>query len=232
MCHIYLYNLRKSFLVILHTNISVVSLLLACLHFLVGGTEESCSSHMHTCTSVLLTQQLNLTYRMMTVKRTRVQPFMTAGNVDTVCCKYTRSLSNVLNGREGQQRSKLCNMVHLSCFQSRLRSWSQLGLRDKTAYAAFTSFCETTLNQRTPDKVMTAASYTIYQGDRSPAASGKTCWGRTGILIKQSWCSNNTVISELCSVDVDFMTEVQTMLLTSTTAVHHSEHSVLTPLSY
>ncbi len=67
-------------------------------------------------------------------------------------------------------------------------------------------FCETWLDQRTPDEAITPAGYSVYRADRSAADSGKTRGGGTAILIKQSWSTDNTVISQSCSEDVEFIT--------------------------
>lgn len=64
-------------------------------------------------------------------------------------------------------------------------------------------FCETWLEERTPDAAITPESYTIYRADWNNAESGKT---RSGRIIKQSWCIDCKIISKSCSENVEYLT--------------------------
>lgn len=67
-------------------------------------------------------------------------------------------------------------------------------------------FCETGLRERTPDEAVTPTGYTLFRADRKAMESGKTREGGTVVLVKQSWITNNTVISQSYSEDVEHIT--------------------------
>lgn len=102
-------------------------------------------------------------------------------------------------------------------------------------------FCETWLGQRTPDEAITPAGYTVYRADRSETECGKTRGGGTAILVKQSWSTDNMVISQSCSENVEYITvkcrpfylprELQCVIL-STVYIHPAanEHNALKEL--
>lgn len=67
-------------------------------------------------------------------------------------------------------------------------------------------FCETWLGEEIPDEPLTPEGYTIFRADRRAADCGKSRGGGTAVLVNQSWCTDNKVISQHCSEDVEFLT--------------------------
>lgn len=63
-------------------------------------------------------------------------------------------------------------------------------------------FCQTWLGQGTSDEAITLAGYSVYSAEEC----GKTRGGGTAILVKHSWSTNKSVISQSCSENVEYIT--------------------------
>lgn len=65
-------------------------------------------------------------------------------------------------------------------------------------------FTETWLDSTTPAAAIELAGRTNYRADRT-ADSGKKTGGGLCIYINDSWCTNTTVVEQLCCPDVEFL---------------------------
>ncbi|KAK0148637.1 hypothetical protein N1851_011032 [Merluccius polli] len=65
-------------------------------------------------------------------------------------------------------------------------------------------FTETWLDSATPAAATELAGRTNYRADRT-ADSGKKTGGGLCIYLNDSWCTNTTVVEQLCCPDVEFL---------------------------
>ena len=81
----------------------------------------------------------------------------------------------------------------------------QLRLRmdkDYSHIAAF-GFTETWLHSNIPDTAVNLPGYQLFRVDRDATATGKTKGGDVCFYVSNEWCSDLTVIAELCSPNLE-----------------------------
>ena len=70
--------------------------------------------------------------------------------------------------------------------------------------AAF-GFTETWLHSNIPDTAMALPGYQLFRVDRDATSTGKTKGGGVCFYVSNEWCSDSTVISVLCSPDLELL---------------------------
>ena len=83
----------------------------------------------------------------------------------------------------------------------------QLRLRTDKSYSHIAAFCftETWLHSNISDTAMDLPGYQLFRADRDATATGKTKGGGVCFYVSNEWCSDLTVIAELCSPDLELL---------------------------
>ncbi|KAK0148460.1 hypothetical protein N1851_011207 [Merluccius polli] len=74
-------------------------------------------------------------------------------------------------------------------------------------YSHIAAFCftETWLHSNIPDTAVNLPGYQLFRADRDATATGKTKGRGVCFYVSNEWCSDLTVIAELCSPDLELL---------------------------
>ena len=83
----------------------------------------------------------------------------------------------------------------------------QLRLRTDKDYSHITAFgfTDTWLHSNIPDTAVNLPDYQLFRVDRDATATGKTKGGGVCFYVSNEWCSDLTVIAELCSPNLELL---------------------------
>lgn len=98
----------------------------------------------------------------------------------------------------------LANVRSLDSKMDYISLWRSLqrGVRDCCVFV----FTETWLTEKIPDSGIELAGLTLHRADRVALTSGKLRGGGLVIYTNSLWCCDVTMVSKICSSDVEFMT--------------------------
>ncbi len=64
-------------------------------------------------------------------------------------------------------------------------------------------FTETWLNDAIPDSVLHLPNFHLIRADHNAESTGKSCGGGTCFYINERWCTDVTVLKNMCSSDLE-----------------------------